>query len=79
MEVAQLPEDLLRIVLQDLPHDPVLVAVLVGAAQDLSRDLPPELRDILGQDEAERTRICRDLLEQGGPVILFTIAAGKAD
>jgi len=79
MAAAQLPEDLLRIVMQDLPQDPALAAALVDAAQDISRDLPPDLRDILGQDEAELARICRDLLEQGSPVILSTIAAGKAD
>lgn len=79
MAMAQLPEDLLRIVLQDLPQDPALIAALTDTAQDLSRDLPAELRDMLGQDEAELARICRELLEQGSPAILSTIATGRVD
>ncbi|WP_370693029.1 exonuclease SbcCD subunit D [Pseudotabrizicola sp.] len=72
---SHLPAELVRVVLEDLPQDPALATALVAAAQDLLRDLPHDLRDILGQDEAALTRRCHDLLAQGAPRILAGLTA----
>ena len=67
---THLPAELVQAVLRDLPQDPALSAAVRAAAQEMLRDLPPELRDLLGQDEAELTRTCQDLLARGGPMVL---------
>jgi DNA repair exonuclease SbcCD nuclease subunit len=76
---AALPEDLVRLVREDLPEDPALNAALLAAAQELARDLPPEARDLLGQDEAAMTALCRSLLAEGTPLILAELAAEASD
>ncbi|EGJ19950.1 metallophosphoesterase [Cereibacter sphaeroides WS8N] len=76
---AALPEDLVRLVQEDLPEDPALNAALLAAAQELARDLPPEARDLLGQDEAAMTALCRSLLAEGTPLILAELAAEASD
>ncbi|MFN3312318.1 MAG: exonuclease SbcCD subunit D [Hyphomonas sp.] len=67
---AHLPADLVQTVLRNLPQDPALSTALEAAAQELLRDLPPDLRDLLGQSEAELMQRCRDLLAQGAPLVL---------
>lgn len=76
---AALPEDLVRLVQEDLPEDPALNAALLAAAQELARDLPPEARDLLGQDEAAMAALCRSLLAEGTPLILAELAAEASD
>lgn len=76
---AQLPQDLVDLVLNELPGDAGVRAAITAAAEELSRDLPPELRDILGQNEADMTGICLDLLARGTPVILSGLAEETAD
>lgn len=75
---AHLPGELVRVVLNDLPDDPGLNAALSAAAQDLLRDLPPDLRDILGQDEAGFAHRCRDLLALGTPAILSRLTSDES-
>jgi len=75
---AHLPEDLVRLVLEDLPQDPGLRAALGDAAQELLRDLPAELRDILGRDETELARRCLDLLAEGTPSLLARLSQDGA-
>jgi DNA repair exonuclease SbcCD nuclease subunit len=67
---THLPAELVQTVLKDLPQDPALSAALQTTAQELLRDLPPDLRDMLGHDEAELARRCLDLLAQGTPIVL---------
>ncbi|HQU69966.1 MAG TPA: DNA repair exonuclease [Albidovulum sp.] len=67
---THLPAELVQTVLKDLSHDPALAASLQAAAQELLRDLPPELRDILGQNEAELAQRCQELLARGAPLVL---------
>lgn len=74
---ANLPDDLVRVVLRDLPKDAGLNAALLASAQELLRDLPPDLRDILGQDQAELERYCAELLTSGTPVILSRMTSDE--
>ena len=74
---TDLPAELVRTVLQDLPEDPGLATALEAAARELLRDLPAELRDILGQDGEELTRRCRELLAKGAPATLAGLTAGE--
>ena len=67
---AHLPADLVRTVLTDLHQDPALATALQAAAQEVLRDLPPDLRDLLGQSEVELAQQCRYLLAQGAPQVL---------
>lgn len=67
---SHLPAELVQTVLTDLPQDPALARALQAAAQELLRDLPAELRDILGQNDAELAQHCRDLLARGAPLVL---------
>lgn len=75
---AHLPAELVRTVLEDLPADPGLGVAMTQAAQDLLRDLPPDLRDILGQDEADLALRCRELLAEGAPIILAGLTSDEA-
>lgn len=75
---THLPADLVRTVLQDLPRDPALAAALQAAAKELLRDLPPDLRDLLGQDEADLARRCQELLAQGAPLVLAGLTPDEA-
>ena len=67
---SHLPAELVQTVLTDLPQDPALARAVQAAAQELLRDLPAELRDILGQNDAELAQHCRDLLARGAPLVL---------
>lgn len=67
---THLPAELVQTVLTDLPQDPALASALQAAAQELLRDLPPDVRDILGQNEAELAQRCQDLLARGAPLVL---------
>lgn len=75
---AHLPAELVRTVLEDLRDDPGLAVAMTQAARDLLRDLPPGLRDILGQDEADLVMRCRELLAEGAPVILAGLTVDEA-
>lgn len=67
---AHLPAELVQTVLTDLSQDPALARALQAAAQELLRDLPAELRDLIGQSEAELAQHCQDLLAGGAPLVL---------
>lgn len=69
----QLPADLLRIVMQDLPGDPALIQAIQQTARDLQRDLPPDLRDLLGADEDAFAATCAELLAEGSARILSSL------
>lgn len=73
-----LPGELAGMMLNDLPQDPGLEAALVSAARELLRDLPPDARDILGQEEGEVPARCRELLREGIPSTLARLAGDKA-
>ena len=76
---SALPADLVRLVTEDLPADPAVAAALLAAAQEMTRDLPPELRDLLGRTEAEMAAHCRALLDDGIPAMLAALAPDPAD
>ncbi|MDO5648708.1 DNA repair exonuclease [Paracoccus sp. (in: a-proteobacteria)] len=75
---AHLPDELVRTVLDDLPGDPGLAVAMTKAVDDLLRDLPAELRDILGQDETELAARCQELLAHGTPGILARLTPDEA-
>lgn len=75
---THLPIELVQTVLNDLPDDPALAAAIMSAAQDLLKDLPPDLRDILGQNEADLAARCAELLTEGTPKILATLTTDEA-
>ncbi len=68
--VTHLPAELVEAVLTDLPQDPALAKALQATAQDLLRDLPADLRDLLGQSEGELEQRCKELLTRGAPAVL---------
>lgn len=74
---TSLPPDLLRIVTTELPGDPALMATLAGLGRDLVQDLPPELRDLLGEDEPALERHCAELLAEGLAQLLPRLAPGE--
>lgn len=74
-----LPAELVQTVLTELPRDPALAAALQTAAQELLRDLPADLRDLLGQNEAELAGHCQDLLADGAPLILDALTLDGTD
>ena len=61
---SQLPADLVTIV-QALSLDPAILNAVADAARELQRDLPPDLRDRLGGDEAAFAAACSALLQTG--------------
>ncbi len=75
---THLPAELVQTVLTDLPQDSALTKALQAAAQDLLRDLPLDLRDLLGQSEAELTQRCQDLLMRGAPIVLAGLTLDEA-
>lgn len=75
---AGLPGELTKMMLNDPPQDPGLEAALVSAARDLLRDLPPDVRDILGQEEGELPAQCRKLLRDGIRSTLARLAGNEA-
>ena len=76
---SDLPAGLVQSVLQDLPQDPALQAALEAAAQELLRDLPPDLRDLMGEDEASLTARCQELLAEGAPLTLAALSEAGRD
>lgn len=78
MAAPGLPGELADMMRNDMPQDPGLEAALVLAAQELLRDLPPDARDILGQEEGELPTRCRELLMEGVPSTLARLAGDKA-
>ena len=75
---TRLPADLVAIVTADLPNDPALMAALTDLARDLVKDLPPELRNLLGDDEDTLHARCAALLTEGTAQLLprLTMAEG---
>ncbi|WP_299475414.1 DNA repair exonuclease [Cypionkella sp.] len=74
---SQLPVDLVGIVMADLPNDPALLAALAEAARVLMHDLPPELRDLLG-DDADAVAAARGLLlADGSAQIVARLSASE--
>lgn len=71
---GNLPDDLLRLLREDLADDPALSNAVADMARDLLRDLPPELRGLLGDDDAAFATACADLLRQGSDTILARLA-----
>jgi DNA repair protein SbcD/Mre11 len=71
---GSLPADLVQLVLHDLAADPALAAALLAAAQSFQQDLPPDLRDLLGDDPATLAAHCHALLAEGAPAILSRLA-----
>lgn len=67
---TSLPEDLVRIVTDDLPEDAGFMAALAEAAQGLIADLPPDLRGLLGDDPAAMQAECAALLAEGTAALL---------
>lgn len=76
--VSDLPAELVKTVLEEVPQDPAMSVALETAAKELLRDLPSELRDILGQDEETLAAHCRDLMSLGTPRVLSSLTAGEA-
>lgn len=75
---AHLPAELVTTLLTELPQDAALMAALQGAARDLLKDLPPELRDIFGADEEEFSETCREMLAEGTPMVLAGLTEEEA-
>ena len=69
-----LPEDLLALL--ETP-DPGLMEALTRSATDLVQDLPPDLRDLLGQDQAALDQECRALLVEGLAQLLPRLTLGE--
>lgn len=74
---SHLPHDLTRLVLDDLSDDPALIAAMSEVAQDLIRQLPAELRDLLGHDDAQLQAECRRMLDSGAPAILSRLSIAE--
>ena len=75
---TRLPADLVAIVTADLPNDPALMAALTDLARDLVKDLPPELRNLLGDADHTLHARCAALLTEGTAQLLprLTMAEG---
>jgi len=74
---TRLPADLVAIVTADLPSDPALMAALTDLARDLVQDLPPELRNLLGDDEDALHANCAALLATGTAQLLPRLTMGE--
>lgn len=74
---TRLPNDLVAIVTADLPDDPALMAALTEMATHLLQDLPPELRDLLGDDEAALRMNCASLLAEGTASLLSRLTLAE--
>jgi len=74
---TRLPADLVAMVTSDLPNDPALMAALGDLARDLVQDLPPDLRDLLGDDEDSLRRHCASLLAEGTAQLLPRLTMGE--
>ncbi|TPE49933.1 metallophosphoesterase family protein [Amaricoccus solimangrovi] len=65
-----LPDELLRIVEEELPGDPALSAALADLARDFQGNLPGEARAVFGTDEASFAAACSELLDEGTRLVL---------
>lgn len=74
----RLPADLVALVTEDLPRDPAMMAALADLARDLLQDLPPDLRDLLGDDEAALRDQCAALLAEGTAQLLPRLTIAEA-
>ena len=74
---TRLPADLVAIVTADLPSDPALMAALTDLARDIVQDLPPELRNLLGDDEGALHANCAALLAEGTAWLLPRLTTGE--
>ncbi len=74
---TRLPADLVAIVTADLPSDPALMAALTDLARDLVQDLPPDLRNLLGDDEEALRAHCAALLAEGTAQLLPRLTMGE--
>lgn len=72
-----LPAELVQIITADLPGDPALLATLMATAKDLLHDLPPDLRNLLGEDEATLQAHCITLLAEGTAQLLPRLTMGE--
>lgn len=73
---SALPADLVQIT-ADMAHDPALIAAMSQTAADLLQDLPPDLRNLLGDDAAALDSACRDLLTEGLSRLLPRLSLGE--
>ncbi|MBC7737269.1 MAG: DNA repair exonuclease [Candidatus Saccharibacteria bacterium] len=73
---SHLPADLVAIV-DALWQDPAMLNAVQQAGQDLQRDLPPDLRDLLGNDADAFTATCTDLLRLGSAQIIARLGMGQ--
>ncbi len=76
---TRLPADLVALITADLPNDPALMAALTDLARDLVQDLPPELRDLLGNDEDSLRAQCAALLAEGTAQLLPRLTMGEGN
>jgi DNA repair exonuclease SbcCD nuclease subunit len=74
---TRLPADLVAIVTADLPSDPALMAALTDLARDFVQDLPPELRNLLGDDAEALHANCVTLLATGTAQLLPRLTMGE--
>lgn len=75
---TSLPADLVQMVSVDLTGHPSLMAALLIEAQDLLRELPPDLRNFLGEDEDALRDHCTALLADGLSRLLPRLTMGEA-
>ncbi len=75
---TDLPGELVQIVATDLANDPALLAALGDVAQDMLGNLPADLRDLLGEDEAALRAQCATLLAEGTAQLLPRLTIGEA-
>lgn len=75
---ANLPSDLVRLMLEELPDDPGLQGELAAFAEALTGFLPPDLRDFLGEDDVSKEAIRRDLLQEGSARLLARLTPDAA-
>ncbi|MDP2087125.1 MAG: DNA repair exonuclease [Gemmobacter sp.] len=74
---SSLPADLVRIVCNDLPGDAGFLAALMAAADEVTAELPAEVRGLLGDDAAAVEAACRDLLAEGTAALLPRLTMGE--
>ncbi len=72
-----LPDELSRIVLEDLPQDAGLLAALDQAMAELQRDLPADLAGMFGDDEGAAARARATLLSEGSAALLSRLTLGN--
>lgn len=71
--------DLRALIAAEVVGSPGFAAELAGVAEDMLRKLPPELRDILGGDDAEGAGLRGQLAEEGVLRVLAGLRGGAGD